>query len=174
MLRRPAIAALTASLLLAACGGSAHSTSSSTSSSAGAGSSSATSTAVTTSTTTTAVTSSRPPEVPAGKAQSSSTSNPTAPDTDVRLPAAFAIEPGGNLTPPLVAAPKGVAIQLRLRNLDSRPHAFVLDTPTRYSFRVRARGRETTLITGLAKGTYRILVDGAARGRLVIGSTPGP
>jgi hypothetical protein len=84
------------------------------------------------------------------------------------------IKPGGTLTPPVLAAPKGVAIQLRLRNLDSRPHSVVLATPNRYAFRVAPRGRATALITDLAKGQYRILVDGAMRGLLVIGSTPGP
>jgi hypothetical protein len=167
---RLAIAPLISCLLLAACGGSPHSTSSS----AGSSASITTSTPAATSTTTTAVTSSRPPEVPAGKAQSSTASNPTAPDTDVRLPAAFAIEPGGSLRPPLVAAPKGVAIQLQLRNLDSRPHSFVLDSPKRYSVEVQPRGRATVTITGLRKGTYRILIDGAPRGRLLIGSAPGP
>jgi len=171
MIRRTAIAIPIAALLLAACGGSAHSTSSSSS----ATSSSATTTsAVAASTTTTAVTSSRPPEVPASRAQSSTATNPTAPDTDVHLPAAFAIEPGGDLAPPEVQAPKGIAIQLQLRNLDSRPHAFALGSPKRYSAQIPPRGRTTALLTGLDKGTYRILIDGAPRGRLVIGSAPGP
>ena len=170
---RLAIAPLISSLLLAACGGSAHSTSSSAGSTASTTTSSAVATPTAT-TATTATTSSRPPEVPVSRAQSSTASNPTAPDTDVRLPAAFAIEPGGGLTPPLVGAPKGVAIQLQLHNRDSKPHAFVLDSPQRYSVAVPPGGRATTTITGLDKGTYRILIDGAPRGRLVIGSAPGP
>jgi hypothetical protein len=180
MTRRPAaIATLSASILLAACGGSTHNgsaTSSATSSHAAtsSGASASTTTAGVTSTTVTAVTSGRPPEVPAGKRKSSATSKPTAPATNVRLPATFAIKPGGSLTPPALSAPKGVAIQLQLRNLDSRSHSVVLDTPKRYAFRLQPQGLTNAVITGLAKGTYRILIDGTERGQLVIGSNPGP
>ena len=185
MTRWPAIAGLIGSLVLAACGGSGHSTSAARSATTGSAAATPTATATTTaatttvatttvSTITTATTSSRPPEVPAGKAESSTSSHPTAPDTDVRLPADFVIEPDDSLTPPFVAAPVGVTIQLGVRNLDREAHSFVLDTPKPYTIAVAPRGQATVLIAGLRKGTYRLLVDGTPRGQLVIGSAPGP
>jgi hypothetical protein len=168
MIRRLPIAVGLAAAVIGGCGGSAHSTSTSAGRSTSAGST------TTTAATTTAATTSRPPEVPPSKAQTSTSSLPTAPDTNVRLPASFQIRSGGVLAPPLISAPAGVSIQLRLADLDSKPHSVVLAAPRPDSFKLAPHGRTTTVISGLPKGNYRILVDGAQRGQIVIGSVPGP
>jgi hypothetical protein len=39
---------------------------------------------------------------------------------------------------------------------------------------VPAHGSATTEVTGVRKGTYRLLVDGSPKGRIVVGAVPGP
>ena len=183
MLRRPLCATVIAALLIAGCGGSSHSSSSTASSTPSTPTSSTTAatTAQSTSTgtvsagpsTTTATTSSRPPEVP--KEQASKHSKPTAPNTNVRIPATFIIRSGGALTPPLISAPADVTIELRLRNEDSKAHRVQLTVPHfPPEVLVPAGASATSEITGVRKGTYRLLVDGAAKGRIVVGAVPGP
>ena len=102
-------------------------------------------------------------------------SKPTAPNRDVRIPATFVIGSGGALTPPLISAPANVTIELRLRNRDTTAHRVALTVPhfpPRVS--VPAGASATSEITGLRKGTYRLLVDGSVKGRIVVGSVPGP
>ena len=178
MPRRALCAAVLASLLIAACGGSGHS-SSSASSTTSATSTAATSSATTATstvsagpTTTTATTSSRPPEVPKNKAPKHS--KPTAPNTNVRIPATFIIRSGGALTPPLISAPADVTIELRLRNEDSKAHRVTLSVPHFGGVAVPAHGTTTTDVTGVPKGTYRLLIDGAPKARIVVGAVPGP
>lgn len=179
MLRRPLCAIVPVALLLAGCGGSAHS-SSSTATSAPSSSTSAATTPQSTSTstvsagpsTTTATTSARPPEVPKNKAPKHS--KPTAPNTNVRIPAAFVIRAGGAVTPPLISAPADVTIQLQLHNEDTRPHRVQLSVAHFGGLEVPAHGSATTEVTGAPKGTYRLLVDGAAKARIVVGAVPGP
>jgi hypothetical protein len=122
--------------------------------------------------TTTATTSSRPPEVPKNKAPKHS--KPTAPNTDVRIPAAFVIGPGGAVTPPLISAPANVTIELRLHNRDAKAHRVTLSVLHFSGVAVPAHGTTTTDVTGVPKGTYRLLIDGAAKARIVVGAVPGP
>jgi hypothetical protein len=179
MSRRALCIAVLASLLIAACGGSGHSSSSPSPSSSSSSTSSPTSAATTaTSTvsagpsTTTATTSSRPPEVPKNKAPKRS--KPTAPSTDVRIPAAFVIRAGGVVSPPLISAPANVTIELQLHNEDAKAHRVTLSVPHFGGVAVPAHATRTTDVTGAPKGTYRLLVDGAARARIVVGAAPGP
>ncbi|HEY5244490.1 MAG TPA: hypothetical protein VIJ60_02395 [Acidimicrobiales bacterium] len=178
MSRHAFCAAVLASLLIAACGGSGHS-SSSASSTTSATSTAATSSATTATstvsagpTTTTATTSSRPPEVPKNKAPKHS--KPTAPNTDVRIPAAFVIGAGGAVTPPLISAPANVTIELQLHNQDAKAHRVTLSVPHFGSVAVPAHGTTTTDVTGVPKGTFRLLIDGAPKARIVVGAVPGP
>jgi hypothetical protein len=101
-------------------------------------------------------------------------SKPTAPDTNVRIPAAFIIRAGGAVTPPLISAPSGVTIQLQLRNEDAQPHRVQLSVAHFAALKVPAHGSATTEVTGVRKGTYRLLIDGAAKARIVVGAVPGP
>jgi hypothetical protein len=123
-------------------------------------------------TTTTATTSSRPPEVPKSKAPKHS--KPTAPNTNVRIPAAFTIAAGGAVNPPLISVPPKVTIELALRNQDSRAHRIQLSVAHFPAVSVPAGGSETTEVSGVAKGDYRLLVDGAPKARIVVGAVPGP
>ena len=179
MLRRSLCAIVLAALLLAGCGGSAHSSSSVTTSAPSSSTSAATSPQSTSTSTvsagpstTTATTSARPPEVPKNKAPKHS--KPTAPNTNVRIPAAFVIRAGGVVTPPLISAPANVTIELQLHNEDARPHRVQLSVAHFASISVPAGASRTTEVTGAPKGTYRLLVDGAAKARIVVGAVPGP
>jgi hypothetical protein len=185
MTRRALCAAILATLLIAACGGSGHSsnstrpTTSATTSSVTTATSTVSAPTTTTATstvsagpTTTATTSSRPPEVPKNKAPKHS--KPTAPNTNVRIPAAFTIAAGGAVTPPLISGPPEVTIELQLHNRDAKAHRVTLSVPRFGGVAVPAHGTTTTEVTGAPKGSYRLLVDGAAKARIVVGAVPGP
>lgn len=182
MPRRALCAAVLTSLVIAACGGSSHSSSSTSSANPSSSSTTATTSAPATGaatgsvsagpTTTTATTSSRPPEVPKNKAPKHS--KPTAPNTNVRIPAAFTIGAGGAITPPLISVPPNVTIELAVRNQDSRAHRIQLSVAHFPPVSVPAGGSKTTDVSGVGKGDYRLLVDGAAQARIVVGAVPGP
>jgi hypothetical protein len=123
-------------------------------------------------TTTTATTSSRPPEVPKSKAPKHS--KPTAPNTNVRIPAAFTIGAGGAITPPLISVPPNVTIELLLHNRDTLGHRVQLSVAHFPTVSVAPGGSKTTDISGVKKGNYRLLVDGTTRARIVVGAVPGP
>jgi hypothetical protein len=167
-----------ASLVLAACGGSSHSSSSTSSASTSATSTAAPTPATATGTvsagptTTTATTSSRPPEVPKNKAPKHSKA--TAPNTNVRIPAAFIIGAGGAITPPLISVPPKVTIELLLHNRDTLAHRVQLSVAHFPTVSVPPGGSKTTDISGVSKGNYRLLVDGTTRARIVVGAVPGP
>lgn len=167
MSRRTLSGAVLASLLIAGCGGSAHSTSSTST----ATTTTATATVSAGPTTTTATTSSRPPEVP--KQRAPKHSKPTAPNTNVRIPAAFIIRAGA-ITPPLIAVPANVTIELQLRNHDPHTHRVQFSVAHVAAVTVPAHGSKTTDVSGAPKGTYRLLVDGAAKAHIIVGVVPGP
>ncbi len=162
MPRRTLSGAVLASLLFAGCGGSASSTSST---------STATTTVSAGPTTTTATTSSGPSEVP--KQRAPKHSKPTAPDTNVRIPAAFIIRAGA-VTPPLISVPANVMIELQLRNHDSRAYRVQFSVAHVATVTVPAHGSKTTDVSGAPRGSYRLLVDGAGRAHLIVGALPGP
>ncbi len=72
--------------------------------------------------------------------------------------------------------PDGVTIQLTVKNLDRRAHSFQLDSTAGFQLATALPGRETATsrVTGLSKGSYRLLIDGRDRARIVGGSQPGP
>jgi hypothetical protein len=123
-------------------------------------------------TTTTATTSSRPPEVPKNKVPKHSKA--TAPNTNVRIPAAFVIGAGGAMTPPLISVPPNVTIELLLHNRDTLAHRVQLSVAHFPTVSVPPGGSKTTDISGVKKGNYRLLVDGTTRARIVVGAVPGP
>lgn len=161
MTRRPLKqAVLLLALPLAACGGSSHSSSPPPT----------TTSAATPRVTVTAESSSsaQPPPKPRHKHHTSTK------DTNVRVPALFTIHAGGALTPPSVAAPKKTDIQLTIRSGDGKRHSFAIDLPHRYATVVRPGHPVRKLLADLHNGHYAIVVDGAARGTLIVGAVPGP
>lgn len=105
---------------------------------------------------------------------SSTTSTTAEANSSARLAATFTVRAGGRLFPPKVAAPTHTKIVLSVRAGDSRRHLVTVATPHPHQAEV-ALGRPAKLtLNGVADGTYEIKVDGAARGRLIVGATPGP
>ena len=92
----------------------------------------------------------------------------------MRIPAAFTIAAQGAVTPPLISVPPKVTIELALRNQDSRAHRVQLSVAHFPAVSVPAGGSKTTDVSGVAKGDYRLLVDGAPKARIVVGAVPGP
>jgi hypothetical protein len=95
-------------------------------------------------------------------------------DSDVTVPATFTISPGGKLSPPAVSVPSKVLVALRVSDRDHAAHLVVLTASRLYSLHVGAGGDAGLQIPGLPDGTYRILVDGVARGELSVGAQGGP
>jgi hypothetical protein len=90
------------------------------------------------------------------------------------VPATFKVLAGGRLRPPLVAAPAFLAVQVTVVSSDGKGHKALLMTPTPHSLSVPANGRASVLVPGLRAGEYRLEIDGATRGGLIIGGEPGP
>jgi hypothetical protein len=81
----------------------------------------------------------------------------------------------GALAPPTISAPSGFTVAVTLANRDSRPHTVIVKTPKpSAAIHIPVGGYSYLLETKLPKGSYPITVDGATRGALVIGSSPGP
>jgi ABC-type glycerol-3-phosphate transport system substrate-binding protein len=160
-MRRPVLVAVLASLGLAACGGSSTSSSSSASSTTPA------------TVTTNAATVTATPSSGTATTQTS-TSAANAPDTNVRLPAKFTVRAGGVLVPPVIAAPKDTEVALTITAGDGKRHVVALDTPRHYTLIVHPGGPSKLVLRGVPNGTYAVRVDGASRGRLIIGAAPGP
>jgi hypothetical protein len=90
------------------------------------------------------------------------------------VPATFKVVAGGRLEPPIVTAPAFLAVQLTVVSTDGKAHTAVLQTPAPHSLSIPANGRASVLVPGLRAGEYRLEIDGATRGGLVIGGEPGP
>jgi hypothetical protein len=74
----------------------------------------------------------------------------------------------------VVAAPKHTTIDVTVRSQDGKRHRLMLATPHAYTLAV-VPGRPAQLaLKGLPNGAYVVKVDGAVRGRLIVGATPGP
>jgi hypothetical protein len=162
-------------LILAGCAGAGHSHSASAGRSAkstATATSTANASARSTTATVTSTASARPPDVPRNRAPKHS--RPTAPSTDVRIPAMFIIRAGGAVTPPLISVPAKVTIDLQLHNEDAAAHRVTLSVPTFRPVAVTPHETATALLSGVPKGTYRLLVDGAVRARIDVGAVPGP
>ncbi len=90
------------------------------------------------------------------------------------MPATFAIDAGGKLTPATVSSPAFLAVQVSVTDHDGQAHQIVIRTPTPHTLMVSAGGHASVLIPGLRAGQYPITVDGTQRGALLIGGEPGP
>lgn len=168
MLCRRTVLVLLAVLLLAGCGGSGN-TSSTTTRAASTSTTTTDSTTAATTASTSTTTTTAPKPAPGSKSTS-----PPAP-TGARVPATYKIGPGGVLSPPTISAPSGFTVAVTLANHDTKGHVVVLKTPKPSgTIRVPVGGYSYLLEPRLPKGSYPIIIDGAARGALVIGSAPGP
>ena len=183
------LTAVAVSLLLVACGGSSASTRSSsgtagsaaaatnTSAATGAGASSSAPAATTSSTTTPPASTTSapgpPPEVPARRARHAPRPRPGV-SSGATLPASFVIGSGGGLTPAAVSAPAATTIALSVADHDRLGHTVLLKAPGGPTLRIAAGHSQSAQVHGLADGRYPILVDGRARGALVVGAQGGP
>ena len=140
-------------LTIGGCGGSGASSSSSTTTQAASTSASSTSSASTTST-----------------ASTQSKRSSTAPQ-NVRIPVRFEIGAAGKLTPPQIAVPAKLPIELTFVSKDGRTHEIVVLTT---ALHVPAGGQASKLIPGPKAGRYPIKLDGVAAGLLITGVNPGP
>ena len=108
---------------------------------------------------------------PPGAPTTKKPSEPDAGDEEaIRVPASFRIR-RGRITPPRVAVPAFLSIELVIANGDSASH--------RVSFRGRTltvAGGDTrsTVFEGLRKGTYPVVVAGGGRAAVVTGAEGGP
>ncbi len=76
--------------------------------------------------------------------------------------------------PPQITAPAFLAVQVSVTSADGRAHRVLVKTPQPHTLTVPAHGHAAVLLRGMRAGQYQILVDGSARGLLVIGGEPGP
>ena len=90
-----------------------------------------------------------------------------------RVPARFTITAAGTVNPPTITVPAHFAVELIVVS-DGGAHQITLRTPQPASLTVRAHGQASTLINSLRAGRYPLQVDGAPKGALVIGGSPGP
>ncbi len=95
----------------------------------------------------------------------------TAGASNVRLPATFTITSGDRVVPSIIGGPAGVTVDLTLISADGKAHTVKI---AGHALSVPAGGRATVSLSGLAKSSYELMVDGAPHATLVIGAQPGP
>lgn len=92
----------------------------------------------------------------------------------VRVPAAFSVGAGA-ASPRAVSVPAFLRIELRVKSSDGKPHTVRVATVAGSALEVPASGTATRSFSGLAKGTYALLVDGRDSGAVLrAGAEPGP
>jgi hypothetical protein len=89
---------------------------------------------------------------------------------NVRVPARFTILASGSVSPPTVAIPAHLPVELIVVS-NGQSHRITLRTTT---LTVRPHEQAEALIDGLRNGSYPLKVDGAPKAVLTIGANPGP
>jgi hypothetical protein len=89
---------------------------------------------------------------------------------NVRVPARFTILASGSVSPPTIAIPAHLPVELIVVG-DAHAHRIALRTTT---FTIGAHEQAEKLIDGLRTGSYPLKVDGAPKAVLTIGANPGP
>ncbi|MFZ0092200.1 MAG: hypothetical protein WAL63_22055 [Solirubrobacteraceae bacterium] len=74
----------------------------------------------------------------------------------------------------MISIPTLVSLDLHLVNDDSAAHSVVLTVPGRPTVHLSPGAGASASVPFLHGGTYRILVDGSARGQLLVGAQGGP
>jgi hypothetical protein len=92
----------------------------------------------------------------------------------VRVPAMFAVIPGGRIMPPTITVPPFLAVELSVVANDGKPHRLLLRTTPPHMLRVAAGARAVVRLRGLRAGRYAVLLDGRRAGALVAGGEVGP
>ena len=94
---------------------------------------------------------------------------------NVRVPARFVVRVQ-RLEPRTIRVPPFLAVKVTVRSGDGEQHRFALNTPEPQQLDIYPdRGeRASMLVAGLRPGRYRIRVDFAYAGALVVGGEPGP
>jgi hypothetical protein len=80
----------------------------------------------------------------------------------------------GGLSPPTVAIPSGVGVELHLTNHSRAARTVVLAAPGRPTARLGPGANGGLETAGKRSGTYSVLVDGTPRGQLMFGAQGGP
>lgn len=101
---------------------------------------------------------------------------PAADDEEqsVRVPATFAVLPGGRLDPSEITVPPLLAVEVTVSSGDGKAHRVELATPEPQTLAVPAGGRATIRLGGLRAGRYEVRVDGRSAGAIVAGGEVGP
>ena len=181
---RPLLVVIATSVLVAACGGASHGSSATATATPAASSrtttpaqTAVTSTASATDTasavTTTTMSTSAPPEVPKAKKEKHHGSSHAA-SQGSHVETNMAVSAGGDISPPVVSVPSGVGVEIHITNHGRSADTVALSVPGHPSVHVEPGAGDTLQIGGLKDGTYRILVNGTPRGRLMIGAQGGP
>ena len=184
---RLSLVAIITCFALTACGGSSHKSSSQAAGTPAASSSPTTASSTTGSAgqtdtfsvsgegpaVTTTTSTSAPPEVPKAKKRTHHGSTHAA-SQGAHVETNVSIAANGDVSPPVVAVPSGVGVELHVANHGSTAGTVVLSVQGRPSVKVAAGGHGTLQTGGLKNGTYRILVNGTPRGQLMIGAQGGP
>lgn len=113
-----------------------------------------------------------PPEVPNGQKKTRGSSHSVSQGAHVDINVSTTAS--GALLPGAVSVPAGVAVDLRVTNHGGAADTVALVVPGHPSVHVGPGATGTLHTAGLKNGTYRILVNGAARGQLMIGAQGGP
>jgi hypothetical protein len=93
-----------------------------------------------------------------------------------RIPVALRLGPGGGVRPRVVRVPAFFRLAVRIVNRDRQTHRVVLTGGT-FRHEVESLSAGGAIAFGLSPhrpATYRVLVDGRLRGRIVTGVEPGP
>ncbi len=101
------------------------------------------------------------------------TATATTGSINVRVPARFTILANGSVSPPTVAIPAHLPVELIVVS-NGAAHRITLRTPHPAIVTVQAHGQAEKLIDGLPAGSYPLLLDGARKATLSIGGSPGP
>jgi hypothetical protein len=170
--RRTLCSGLLFGLLLSACGSSTHSTSSSVLSGTTSSAPASTTTAATSTRTRTSATSTSTSTTAARTTTKKVTAPPPA--SGPRVPATYTIAAGGTLTPPTISIPAGYTVEITFVDHGGSTATATVRTPKPTVLDIPPGGESYALVSHLRKGTYPIEINGAERGSLVIGSSPGP
>jgi hypothetical protein len=74
----------------------------------------------------------------------------------------------------VITVPAQLPIELTVASQDARAHRILLRTPQPVSLSVPAHGSAAARLKGPPPGRYALDIDGAPKGALVIGDSPGP
>lgn len=105
---------------------------------------------------------------------SGATDEPQPENEPVRVPAAFKVLGGGELTPRAVTVPPFLAVEVSVANPDSAQHVVVVKTPRPQTLRLPGGASRAVRMPGLRAGTYAITLDGRPAGQLIVGGEVGP